>query len=170
LISRHPPSRASILLPSLLLDRLSGSGERNVFIAVLAASTDTLARFANPGMLPNTLPRESAIASIVIQHRRVVSGSHQTVDSVMEANSFVNVTLIESPKQVDIFIYTIRLLLDRFNSLPQFLRCLPCSDHPLELIPSLDLVSSDHFLSFRIGLFYCRNIVKPFYRFTPITR
>ena len=63
-------------------------------MAVLAASTETLARLARPGIDPHTLPLESAIANMVIQQSLVVSGSHQTVDSVIEANSLVKVTLM----------------------------------------------------------------------------
>lgn len=94
--SRHPPSIGSILRPSWSGVRLSGSGERKVDIATLAASTEMRARFANPGTLAQTRPRLSAMASIVIHAKRVESGSHQTVDSVIDANNFVNVTLIST--------------------------------------------------------------------------
>ena len=94
LSKRQPPSIGSILRPSWSGVLLSGSGARNVAIAFLAASTEIRARFANPGTLAQTRPRLSAIASIVIQARRVESDSHHTVDSMIDANSFVKVTLI----------------------------------------------------------------------------
>lgn len=61
------------------------------------SSMDTLARCASPGIEPHTRPAWSAIASMVIQVSRVPWGSHQTVDSVMLLNSFVNVLLTPCP-------------------------------------------------------------------------
>src|SRR3990167_799086 len=88
---RQPPSIVSMRRPSFSGVRLSRSGARNVSIAVRQSSTGTRARLASPGIEPHTLPCRSAIAIIVIHTRRVRSGSHHTVDSVIELNSLVNV-------------------------------------------------------------------------------
>lgn len=53
-----------------------------------------MALFASPGMLAQTRPLRSAIANMVIQTIRVLEGSDQTVDSVMEEKSFVKVILM----------------------------------------------------------------------------
>ena len=93
-MSLHPPSISSMRRPLSVLVRLSGSGDKNLVIAFLAAGTDTLAMPAIPGTLAHTLPRLSAIASIVIQTTRVSESSAQTVLAVIEENSFVKVTLM----------------------------------------------------------------------------
>ena len=90
----QPPSIFSIRRPSKATVRLMGSGDRNFSRATTVSSTDTLARWANPGMLPQTHPSRSAIASIVIQISRMGSGSCQTVDSVRDENNFVKVWAI----------------------------------------------------------------------------
>jgi len=82
----------SMRLPSLSGVRESGSGERNFAMATRTSFTGTRARLASPEIEARTRPCLSAIASIVIQTRRVPSGSHLTVDSVMLENSFVKVT------------------------------------------------------------------------------
>jgi hypothetical protein len=55
---------------------------------------ETFARLAKPGMLAQTRPRLSAIANMVIQTILVGAGSHHTVLSVIDENSFVKVILI----------------------------------------------------------------------------
>jgi len=45
-------------------------------------------------MLAQTRPLRSLMASIVIHTSLVLAGSHQTVLSVIEENSFVNVMLM----------------------------------------------------------------------------
>src|SRR5208282_5852257 len=67
------------------------SGAKNFAIAASATCTLTRARFAIPGIAPQTRPRRSAIARNVIQTTRVSLSSHQIVDSVMELKSFVKV-------------------------------------------------------------------------------
>src|SRR5687767_14198499 len=54
----------------------------------------TRARLAWPGTEAHMQLSLSAIASNVIQTRRVAIGSHQTVDSVIDENNFVNDRLI----------------------------------------------------------------------------
>ena len=90
---------SSTLRPSLSGVREYLSGDLNVRRARSVCSIVTLARFANPGIEPQTRPLRSAIASIVIHTIRVESGSHQTVLSVMLLNSLVNVTDISAPLQ-----------------------------------------------------------------------
>jgi hypothetical protein len=57
--------------------------------ATKQSASGTRARSARPGIDADTMPFASAIASIVIQTIRVLSGSRQIVESVMLENSLV---------------------------------------------------------------------------------